>query len=196
MKTTRRTTLAIALFSFWLALAGHSSAQKLVLHCDRAQTVANFTLGASMHSVHGRFDVKRCEIHFDPSSASISGEVVFDATTGQTGNDGRDHKMHKDVLESARHPEIKFRPDRVDGNVKLAATSTVQVHGMFAIHGAEHEITVPVEVKLEGDHWTASANFSVPYVQWGMKNPSNFFLHVRDTVDVEFKAAGTVSPAS
>jgi len=55
---------------------------------------------------------------------------------------------------------------------------------------------VPVEVKLEGDHWTASAHFPVPYVEWGMKNPSNFFLHVRDIVEVEFKAAGTVSPAS
>ena len=197
MKTaTRRGTLSIALFSFWLALAGHSSAQQLVLHCDPARTVANFTLGASMHTVHGGFTVKRCEIHFDPSSASISGEVVFDATTGQTGNDGRDRKMHKDVLESERYPEIRFRPDRVDGKVAPAATSTVQVHGMFAIHGAEHEITVPVEVKLEGDHWTASANFSVPYVQWEMKNPSNFFLHVRDSVDVEFKAAGTAGPGS
>jgi polyisoprenoid-binding protein YceI len=194
MKTRKRTTLVIAVFSFWLALAGHSNAQPLVLHCDRAQTVANFTLGASMHTVHGGFNVKRCDIHFDQSSTSISGEVVFDATTGQTGNDGRDRKMHKDVLESARYPEIKFRPDRVNGNVKAAATSMVQVHGMFAIHGAEHEITVPVEVKLEGDHWTASAHFPVPYVEWGMKNPSNFFLHVRDTVDVDFKAAGTAAP--
>ncbi len=194
--TTRRTTLAIAVLSFGLALAGRSNAQELVLHCDPAQTVANFMLGASMHTVHGRFDVKRCEIHFNPSFASIRGEVVFDATTGKTGNDGRDRKMHKDVLESGRYPEIKFRPDRLDGNVKAGATSTVQVHGMFGIHGAEHEITVPVEVKLEADHWTASAHFPVPYVEWGMKNPGNFFLHVRDTVEVEFKAAGTVSPAS
>ena len=197
MKTTAKpTALVIAVLSFWLALAGSSQAQQVVLHCDRAQTVANFTLGASMHTVHGRFDAKSCEIHFDPSSASISGEVVFNATTGQTGNDGRDRKMHKDVLESARYPEIKFRPDRIEGSVKTAATSTVQVHGMFAVHGAQHEITVPVEVKLEGDHWTASAHFPVPYVEWGMKNPSNFFLHVRDTVEAEFKAAGTVSPGS
>jgi len=196
MKTTaRQVTLAIAVLSF-LALTGRSNAQQLVLHCDPSHTVANFTLGASLHTVHGGFNVKRCEIHFDPSSASISGEVVVDVTTGQTGNDGRDRKMHKDVLESERYPEIKFRPGRVDGKVTPVTTSTVQVHGMFAIHGFEHEITVPVEVKLEGDHWTASAHFPVPYVEWGMKNPSNLFLHVRDTVEAEFKAAGTVSPGS
>jgi hypothetical protein len=65
---------------------------------------------------------------------------------------------------------------------------------MFTVHGAEHEITVPAEVKLDGDRWTASARFSIPYVKWGMKNPSNIFLHVRDTVDVEFKAGGSARP--
>jgi polyisoprenoid-binding protein YceI len=152
------------------------------------------TLGASLHTVHGEFKVKNCEIHFDPSSAVISGDVVFDATTGQTGNSSRDRKMHKDVLESERYSEIKFRPDRVEGPVKTATTSTVQVHGMFTVHGAEQEITVPVEVKLNGDRWTASTRFSVPYVKWGMKNPSNIFLHVRDTVDVEFKTGGSATP--
>lgn len=181
------------LLFFCLMLAPLAQAQQLVLHCDPAQTAANFSLGASLHTVHGGFTLKRCEIHFDPSSASISGEVVFDATTGQTDNDSRDRKMHKDVLESERYPEVRFRPDRVDGKVATAATSTVQVHGMFGIHGAEHEITVPVDVKLDGNHWTASARFPVPYVRWGMKNPSNLFLRVRDSVDVELKAAGTAS---
>lgn len=189
-----RVPLALALLPFCLALSVHSHAQPIVLRCDPAQTVANFTLAASLHTVHGGFKLKRCEIQFDPSSASISGEVVFDATTGQTGNDGRDRKMHKDVLESARYPEIKFRPDRVDGKVTPAAVSTVQVRGTFAIHGAEHEMTVPVEVKLDGDRWTATAHFPVPYVQWGMKNPSNLFLHVRDSVDVEFKTGGRATP--
>ena len=87
-------------------------------------------------SVHGTFNVKRCEINFDPASAAISGEVVFDASAGQTGNGSRDRKMHKDVLESERYPDITFRPDRVDGKVVAATTSTVQVHGMYGIHGA------------------------------------------------------------
>jgi len=138
--------------------------------------------------------VKTCDLRFDPSTMTISGEMVFDATTGQTGNTSRDRKMHKDVLESERYPDIKFRPDRVEGKVTTATASTVQVHGLFAIHGSEHEITVPVEVKLDGDKWAASAHLPIPYVQWGMKNPSNIFLHVRDTVDVELKAGGSAIP--
>lgn len=178
-----------------MALAGAASGQGLVLQCDPSQTGANFTLGDVLHSVKGSFALKKGEIHFDPSSKAISGEIVFDATSGQSGNQSRDRKMHKDVLESARYSEIGFKPDRVDGNVTTTGTSTVQVHGMFRIHGAEHEITVPAEVNLTSDHWTVTTHFAVPYAKWGMKNPSLLFLRVGDSVDIAFHAAGGVMPA-
>ena len=104
--------------------------------------------------------------------------------------------MQKNVLESARYPEIAFRPGRLEGNVAPSGTSLVQVSGLFGIHGAEHEITVPVEVDLEADHWTASAHFPVPYVKWGMKNPSILFLRVGDTVTIDFQGTGGTKPDS
>ena len=185
----------VAVLLIGCALAGAVSAQELVLPCDPAQTAADFTLGDALHTVKGSFALKQGEIRFDPASGKISGEIVFDATSGRSGNQGRDRKMHKDVLESARFPEIGFRPDRVDGAVASSATSSVQVHGMFRIHGAEHEITVPAEVNLGADHWTVATHFVVPYAKWGMKNPSVLFLRVGDSVDVAFHAAGRVAAA-
>ena len=173
-----------------------ASAQPVTLQCDPAQTNAKFTLGDTLHTVHGEFKVKRCEVHFDPTSGKLDGEIVFDATSGQSGNDSRDRKMHKEVLESARYPEITFRPDRILGTLGATGASSLQVHGMFGIHGAEHEITVPVDVKLETDHWSASAHFPVPYAKWGMKNPSVLFLRVGDSVDIEFQATGGVKPVA
>lgn len=175
------------------AVAGAVSAQELVLQCDPAQTRADFTLGDALHTVKGSFALKQGGIRFDPSSGKIGGEIVFDATSGHSGNQGRDRKMHKDVLESARFPEIGFRPDRVDGAVVANGTSSVQVHGMFRIHGVEHEITVPAEVILSADHWMVTTHFAVPYAKWGMKNPSVLFLRVGDSVDVAFHAAGGVA---
>jgi polyisoprenoid-binding protein YceI len=175
------------------ALAGAVSAQELVLQCDPAQTAADFSLGDALHTVKGSFALKQGEIRFDPSSGKIGGEIVFDATSGASGNKSRDRKMHKDVLESARFPEIGFRPDHVDGAVAASGKSSVQVHGMFRIHGAEHEITVPAEVNLSADHWTVTTHFVVPYAKWGMKNPSVLFLRVGDSVDVAFHAAGGVA---
>jgi polyisoprenoid-binding protein YceI len=188
----RMVRVIAAFFVLLATLAAVSSAQPVALQCDMTQTIAKFTLGDTLHTVHGEFKVKRCEVHFDPTSGKLDGEIVFDATSGQSGNDSRDHKMHKDVLESARYPEITFHPDRILGTMGTTGASSLQVHGMFGIHGAEHEITVPVDVKLEAEHWSASAHFPVPYAKWGMKNPSVLFLRVGDSVDIEFQGAGGV----
>jgi hypothetical protein len=34
----------------------------------------------------------------------------------------------------------------------------------------------------------------IPYIAWGLKNPSTFFLHVSDEVEVDITAAGRVLP--
>jgi polyisoprenoid-binding protein YceI len=188
-KSLKPGCLLCTLFVYTVALAQ----PPLTLRCDPAQTAASIRLSATLHTVHGSFHSKQCELQFDPASGAISGEVVFDATSGKTGNDGRDRKMHQDVLESARYPEIVFRPDRLDGKVTAGVASNLTVHGMFRIHGAEHELSIPVEAKLSGDHWTAHAQFKVPYVSWGMKNPSRAFIHVSETVAVEFHGEGKVT---
>jgi polyisoprenoid-binding protein YceI len=179
-----------------VASAIKAIAQPITLQCDSAQTTAKFTLGATLHSVHGAFRVKRCEVHFDPATGKLDGEIVFDATSGQSGNDSRDRKMHKEVLESARYPEITFRPDRILGTLGTTGVSSLQVHGTFGIHGANHDLTVPLEVKLEAERWSASGHFAVPYAKWGMKDPSSLFLKVADSVDIEFQGTGVVKPAA
>jgi hypothetical protein len=69
----------------------------------------------------------------------------------------------------------------VEGKVLAIGTSHVQVHGVFVFHGAEHEITVPAQVELAPDHWNLSVHFDVPYVKWGLKDPSTFILRVEKT---------------
>lgn len=185
--------IAAVIALLWIGLSALASAQEMILRCDASQTTADFTLSDALHTVHGSFQGKRGELHFDPALRKLSGEVVFDATSGNSGSAGRDRKMHKDVLDSGRYPEISFRPDTVDGNISSTSASTVQVHGMFGIHGSEHEITVPVAVTMENDHWKAYAHFQVPYVKWGMKNPGLLFLRVGDTVDIDLRVVGSLA---
>jgi polyisoprenoid-binding protein YceI len=125
-----------------------ATAQNVGLQLDPQHTSVNFTLGDVLHTVRGTFELKRGALRLDPASGKLTGEVIVDAKSGQSGNGMRDRKMHREVLESDRYPEIVFRPDRVDGAVLLSGTSSVHVHGIFAIHGAEHELTVPAEVKI------------------------------------------------
>jgi polyisoprenoid-binding protein YceI len=146
--------------------------------------------------VHGTFQLKSGALQFESASGKVSGQIVVDAKSGESGSGMRDRKMHKEVLESERFPEIAFRPDRIEGTVAGQGKSSVRVHGMFNIHGVDREITVPADVEMSGDHWTATVHFTVPYAKWGMTNPSTFFLRVNDSVEIDLVAAGNVAKPS
>jgi polyisoprenoid-binding protein YceI len=171
------------------------AANEIVLGIDPAQSKVHWTLGTTLHTVHGTFAFKKGTIQLDPASGKASGEIVVTATSGESGNDSRDKKMHKDVLESAQYQDVLFRPDRVNGKIAPQGTSTVQVHGMFVLHGREHELIVPVQAELAGDHWTGSANFNIPFIDWGLKNPSSFFLKVEHAVQIQLELKGRLQNA-
>lgn len=163
----RTTALTFALVLLAVAAWGQKQAK---LSISPSQTTVAFTLGDVLHTVHGNFKVRSGEIHFSPDTDAISGEIAVDAASGDSGNGSRDRKMNKDILESTRYPDITFRPDRVEGKVAPSGSSDVQVHGLFGIHGSEHEITVPAHVEFSPQHWDLSVHFVVPYVKWGLKD--------------------------
>jgi hypothetical protein len=170
------------------------SSDQFVLRVDSAHSSVHWTVDSSLHTVHGTFHVKRGSVTIDPATGKASGEIVVDATSGESGNDSRDKKMHKEVLESEKYAEIIFRPDRVDGTIARQGNSNVTLHGMFSLHGAEHEFSAPAKVEMNADHFKGSAAISVPYVEWKLKNPSNFLLKVKPVVEVEVELAGSVQP--
>ena len=179
-----------------ILLAVPAQGQELQLHLDDSATKIGWTLGSALHTVHGTFKLKRGDIRFDPANGQASGEIVVDATSGESGSGARDSRMHKNVLESSKYPEIRFAPDRVDGSINLPGDSDLKLHGSFTIHGATHEITIPAQTHIDQQKLTATIDFPVPYVKWGMKDPSNFLLKVKDTVQIEIHAAGQLAAMS
>jgi polyisoprenoid-binding protein YceI len=172
----------IVLFLLCVPAAGSMS-----LDLDPAKTTVQFTLHDVLHTVHGTFKLKRGSIQFDSDSGKASGEIVVDVTSGASGSDARDRRMHKEILESARYPEAIFTPDHVDGKVAPQGESQIDVHGDFKMHGADHELTLHVQVERMGGQYIASTHFVIPYVAWGMKNPSNFLLKVDKTADLDIQ---------
>jgi polyisoprenoid-binding protein YceI len=158
---------------------------------DPAQTKVEFTLSDVLHTVHGTFQLTSGTLRFDPATGTASGELVVDAKSGDSGSKARDKRMHANILESDKYPQIAFRPDRIEGKLAPEGKSQVQLHGMFSIHGAEHEITVPALVESAGSQYSINATFAVPYVKWGMKNPSNLILRVGDTVEISVHTIAT-----
>ena len=183
--------LAIGLAIVLVNLSVFATAQDAAYQFDPAQTAVKFTLGDVLHTVHGTFKLKQGDLQIE-ADGKVSGQIVVDATSGESGSGARDRKMHKEVLESSQYPEITFRPDRIKKPVAPSGKSSVMVHGVFNIHGADREITVPAQVERTSDHWAATVHFTIPYEKWGMKNPSTLFLRVSDTVEIDLLAAGNL----
>lgn len=196
VKNTLRSAVPLACLLAAALVAAPLHAAEMLLQLDPAQTHVEFTLEAVLHTVHGSFQLKRGVIRFDPVTGKAGGEVVIDAASGDSGNKSRDQRMHRNVLESSRYPQIVFTPDRVDGKLDADRPSQIQVHGTFTIHGAGHEMILPIQVQMGKEQLTASTHFVVPYVQWGMKNPSNFILRVKESVNISIRAVGHLAAAA
>ena len=115
---------------------------------------------------------------------------MVDAKSGESGSGMRDRKMHKRCWRASAIPRFRFVPTGLKAQSPSQGKSSVKVHGMFSIHGVDREITVPADVEMSADHWTATVHFTIPYAKWGMKNPSTLFLRVNDSVEIDLVAAG------
>jgi polyisoprenoid-binding protein YceI len=181
------------LLYLWLAGVGAALGQSVTLQADPQHTSIKFTLQDVLHTVRGTFRLDHGTLQFDPTTNKLTGEIVVDAKSGESGSAMRDRKMHREVLESDRYPQIIFRPDRIDGPVKSQGISLVQVHGIFVLHGNDREFTLPAEVNMSPDRWNAVVHFELPYEKWGIKNPSTLFLRVSNMVEIEIAASGNLS---
>jgi polyisoprenoid-binding protein YceI len=179
---------ALAVLLSPAALAQH---QTFVVNPDASEV--KMTLNTTHELVNGTFHVQSGSIEFDRSATKMSGSVVVLAASCKTGNGSRDKKMNKDILEVEQYATISFEPKTYTGALAPSGDSTIQVTGIFTLLGTPHEITVPMQVHLEVASATAKAHFVVPYVQWGLKNPSFLIWKAENDVAIDLNLVGAVS---
>ena len=178
------------------ALAAVSaSAEPATLVFDPAASRLSFTLDATGHTVEGTIALKSGRIAFDPATGAASGEIVLDLKSTRTGSQGRDEDMHAKVLETGKYPTATFRAEKVHGAVAPSGTSQVTLEGILSFHGADHRMSLPAKVAVENGRVQADTQLQIPYVQWGLHDPSMFVLRVAKVVDVKVHATGTLEMA-
>jgi polyisoprenoid-binding protein YceI len=182
------TVFALAAVLAPAALAQH---QTFVVNPDASEV--KITLKTTHELVNGAFHIQSGSIEFDRSVPKMSGSVVVLAGSGKTGNDSRDKKMYKDVLKVEQYTTVSFEPKTYTGALALSGDSNLQVTGIFTLLGSPHEVAIPMLVHLEGTTATAKAHFVVPYVQWGLKNPSFLIWKADDDVAIDLSLAGRLS---
>ena len=193
--TVRSFRIALLILGATLT-ASVAQAQQKTFTLDPAKTTVNFTVDSTLHTVHGDFRLKRGSIQFDNSTGAASGELVVDSASGESGSDGRDKRMHKDILESPKYSDIVFIPQRITGTVASDGKSMVEVEGILSMHGKSKPVTMALEVQMQDGAGSADGAFSVKYQEWGMKNPSTFILRVNDTVHIHVHAVGKITTSA
>jgi polyisoprenoid-binding protein YceI len=180
--------LALPLSLVSVAFAQH---QTFTVNPDASQV--GFALAGSGHHVQGTFHVQSGSIVFDRSTSALSGEIVVAAGSGNSGEPSRDKKMNSDVLDVSSFAQITFDPKSYQGTIAPTGDSSIQVSGVFTLHGTPHDITVPMQIHIDGTNITAKGQFTVPYVKWGLKDPSIFILKVAKEVGIDLNLAGSLS---
>ncbi len=189
----RQTHVLIVLVA--LAVTLPALGAERVLNLEPDSTEVTFTLEATGHDVAGTLYLRTGRIRFDAETGVAAGEVSIDARRADTGHKKRDKTMHKKVLDSEHHPLIVFKPQRFEGEIAAEGASEIQLHGTVTLLGAEHPLTLPTTVEIGSDGVTARSTFTVPYVEWGLHDPSIIFLRVAKVVDVTIQATGTLAAA-
>lgn len=180
-----------ALAFIFAPLAVLAQHQTFVVSPDASEV--RMTLKTTHEVVNGTFHVQSGSIEFDHTAPKMSGLITVIAGSGKTGNGSRDKKMDKDILKVEQHATISFEPRTYTGNIAPSGDSTIQVTGIFTLLGIPHEITVPTLVHLDATSATAKAHFVVPYVQWGLKNPSFLIWKADNDVAIDLNLVGTIS---
>jgi polyisoprenoid-binding protein YceI len=184
-------SFAVFALAFVLAPAALAQHQTFVVNPDASEI--KITLNTTHEVVNGTFHIQSGSIEFDRTAPKMSGSVVVLAGSGKTGNDSRDKKMNKDILKVEQYATVSFEPKTYNGVLALSGDSTIQVTGIFTLLGTPHEITIPIVVHLEGTTATAKTHFVVPYVQWGLKNPSFLIWKAEDNVAIDLSFAGRLA---
>lgn len=167
--------------------------KNITIHFDPAATQIQFRVGSLLRDLRGTFPLKGGALAIDPNSTLAQGQLLVDATKAHIANPVKDRQMHDDVLETKRYPAIFFHVEHLRGQVpKADGSGDVIAEGMLNIHGADHPVQMKVHLVRQGETVTATTHFTVPYVEWGMKNPRGTFLRYAKTADVDVTARGTI----
>ena len=184
---------SFAVFALAVLLASPALAQRQTFTVNPDASEVTMTLNTTHEVVHGTFHIQSGSIGFDRSTPKMSGAVVVVAGSGKTGNGSRDKRMNKEILQVERHATVSFESKSYAGTIAPTGDSTIQVTGIFTLLDTPHEITIPMLVHLEGSTARAKTHFPLPYIQWGLKDPSLLFWKADKDVAIDLLLTGQIS---
>ena len=168
------------------------TAKTITIHLDPEATIVRWTLKSLLHNAHGTFRLKGGDVVINPETGLAQGEVLIDAGSGSSGDTKRDAAWQKDILDSATYPAIIFHPVKVEGLKSTDGTSQVKASGTLTLKGQDHPIEMMLFVTTSGKDASLTAHFTIPYVEWGLKDAGSGITRYGKQIDINVAGKGAL----
>jgi polyisoprenoid-binding protein YceI len=167
-------------------------AAALVYRINPAKAEAGFDLKATMHTVHGKTTRVTGEVTVDeaPDGAmALSGRIEVGAASLDTGNSSRDKTMHGESLDVVKYPLIVLVPQQYD-------PKTGTLTGALTIRDVTRPVSIAAKLdRPAADRIVVTGTFEVPWLEFGVPDPSFAIVRVEKTASAHFSAEfARVSP--
>ena len=167
-------------------------AKTVTIHLDPDASMVRFTLKSLLHNARGTFKLKGGDVVTNPATGLAQGEVLIDAGSASTGDTSRDEKWQKEILDSGTYPAIIFHPVKVEGLKSGDGTQQVKASGTLTLKGQDHPIEMTLAITTTGNDVRVSTHFTIPYVQWGLKQANAGMMHYDKQVEMDVEAKGVL----
>jgi polyisoprenoid-binding protein YceI len=157
-----------------------------VVKVDPAQSTVTFRGSSTLHDFDGTSTLVAGA--FDLSAGA--GMIEADATSMKTGSEGRDEKMHGEIMVTPTWPRIRFdltRFEPVPGSLLSGGTA----HGRWTMHGVTREISIPLTFSDVGTPAVrhAKAAFDLDIRRWSIPVPRVVIITVNPVIKVAIDLA-------
>ena len=168
-----------------------------VLKVDPAQSTVTFHGSSTLHDFDGT--AKLVAGAFDLTAGH--GMIEADAASMNTASEGRDEKMHGEIMVTKTWPRIHFDLTRFEP-APGGATGGI-AHGRWTMHGVTREISIPLTFSDVGTPAVrhAKGSFSLDIRRWSIPVPRVVIITVDPMIKVAIDlalvpdATATVMPA-
>jgi polyisoprenoid-binding protein YceI len=181
--------------ALWLAtaLAAEAPRPELVYRVDPAGAEAGFDVKATAHTVHGKTTGVSGEVHVVDEAGgekALSGRIEIAAGSLDTANARRDQTMKTKCLAVDRFPAIVFAPARFVPSGARPASGAVPgaLTGMLTIRDVTKAVVMTATLEPKGTHILVAGTFDVPWLDFGIPDPSFFIVSLDKVAHAHFKA--------
>jgi polyisoprenoid-binding protein YceI len=153
--------------------APNSSAPRLVLRLDDAESVVYCDAKAFLHGLSGKTSKIRGTIRLADQERLSDAEacIRIDAASLKTGIGARDAIMRDDHLETRMFPTIAFDLTQVERARRAAGGWELAARGLLTLRGVAREILLPIRASRDGQAVRLTGTAPVKMSHHGMPVP-------------------------